>query len=57
MQIIAIYIAIFNNIALNKDLIGYNKSLVIQKITNKMVINLNAEEFATYINAVEKLVT
>lgn len=63
MQTIAdmVYTTIFSYIAITGDLIGCNNLidyknfanytyLVIQKVDNKMMINLDAEEFAVYIN-------
>lgn len=68
MEIVAdmVYTTIFSYITMTGDLIGYNNLidyknftnytyLVIQRIDNKIMINLDAEGFVVYINATEKL--
>lgn len=66
MQTIAnvVHITIFGYIVMTRDLIGYDSLVdygsltdyacfVIQKITDKMMINLDAKEFATCVNIAE----
>lgn len=70
MQTIAdvVYITIFGYIAVIKDLIDCNSyvdyksfanyvRLIIKKIANKVMIDLNNEKFAVYINAIERVTT
>lgn len=63
-----IYTTVFNCIAITENLIGYDSFIdyenlvdyarfIIQKFTNKMIIDLNVEEFTIYVNAAEKFIT
>lgn len=45
----------FGDIALTEDLIGCNKSFVIQSVVDEVMINLDVREFAICMNIVEGL--